>query len=168
MNTHRCHHRHCPRLLQRRRPRCATAIMKNRLVRSGLFVTVLLVPVASAGISPSPALATTTGTPSGLVISTVNAGPGDQSDPHISGSLVTYTSLVNGTAGIRYHDLATGTDTAIPSAASLDFLPNVPGSPPVLPRLTATASAIASYDTATGGPAVVLDPQPGSNRQDPS
>ncbi|MBA2558351.1 MAG: PD40 domain-containing protein [Propionibacteriales bacterium] len=131
-------------------------------------MTALLVPVASAGISPSPALATTTGVPSGLVIFTVNAGPGEQSDPHISGNRVTYTSSIGGDSEIRYHDLATGSDTAIPTAASLDVLSDVSGSTAVVTRLTATASAIAGYDTATGGPAVVLDPQPGSFRRDPS
>src|SRR4051812_12163626 len=168
MHTHHWHDQHPGQLLRRRRPRRARANLNGRLARSGLCVAVLLVPIASAGISPSPALATTTGTPSGLVISSVNAGPGDQNDPHISGSLVTYTSSVNGNSEIRYHDLSTGTDTAIPSAASLDFLSDVSGSTAVITRLTPTASSIASYDTATGGPAVVLDPQPGSNRRDAS
>src|SRR5262249_44709968 len=45
----------------------------------------------------------------------VNNGPGNQSDPHVQGDLVSYTNDdLLGTTSIRYFDLATNTDYLVP------------------------------------------------------
>ena len=121
--------------------------------------------LAAAALAAPAALATTTGTTPPLSTVTVNNGPGDQSDPHLSGSLVTYTSAVSGDSEVRYHDLADATDTAIPTNGGLDFLPDVSGSTIVYTHLSSSGSAISAYDTATAGPPTELDPQPASNRR---
>ena len=58
----------------------------------------------------------------------INAGPGDQLDPHISGALVTYASIVSGASEVRYYDLLTGADQSIPADGGLDYLPDMSGS----------------------------------------
>jgi hypothetical protein len=60
-----------------------------------------LVGLAAAALAAPAAVAATTGTTPPLSTATVNNGPGDQSDPHLSGSLVTYTSAVSGASEIR-------------------------------------------------------------------
>ena len=99
----------------------------------------------------------------------INNGPGGQTDAHISGTLVSYTSALNGRAEIRYFDFATGVDRAIPQPdTALDFLSNVSGPIIVFTRIDALRMAICSFDTSTAGPVVELDSQPGSNRQHPA
>jgi Tol biopolymer transport system component len=142
----------------------------SRIPRAGRRLLALGAVLALAGLAvaalPAPAaLATTTGTTPPLSTVTVNNGPGDQSDPHLSGSLVTYTSALSGDSEIRYHDLADATDAAIPTNGGLDFLPDVSGTTVVYTHLTSAGSAIFAYDTATAGPPTELDPQPSSNRR---
>lgn len=91
-------------------------------------------------------------------------GPGDQTDPHVFGTLVTYTSQVNGGSEVRVHDIATGSDTAVPSGGGMDFLSDV-GSAGVFYTHLTTESAIGEYDPATGA-ATLVDPTPGSNRRE--
>jgi Tol biopolymer transport system component len=129
-----------------------------------LCTVALLFILITLAASPSAALATTIGTTPPLATTTVNDGPGDQFDPHISGSLVSYTSAVSGYSEIRYYDLATGSDTPIPTNGAADFLSDVAGGTVVYTHQTIAKSAIVAYDTATAGPAQELDPQPASNR----
>lgn len=99
--------------------------------------------------------------------STVNDGPGDQTDPHISGALVSYTSNADGTNRIRYHDLAAATDAVVPNSGEDDFLSDISGSKIVLTRLSAT-SAIYLYDVAAGGTPVEVAPSGETNRRNPA
>jgi hypothetical protein len=124
-----------------------------------------LAGLAAAVLAAPAALATTTGTTPPLSTITVNNGPGDQSDPHLSGSLVTYISALSGDSEIRYHDLADASDAAIPTNGGLDFLPDVSGTTVVYTHLSSVGSAIVAYDTATAGPPTELDPQPSSSRR---
>jgi len=145
-------------------------LSSSRIPRAGrrlltLGAMLALAGLAAAALAAPAALATTTGTTPPLSTTTVNNGPGDQSDPHLSGSLVTYTSALSGDSEIRYHDLADATDTAIPTNGGLDFLSDVSGSTAVYTHLSSAGSAIVSYDTATAGPPTELDPQPSSNRR---
>ena len=106
----------------------------------------------------------TNGPPITGTTSTVNDGPGDQTDPHVSGDWIAYTSEVNGTSEIRYHNLADTTDAAIASNGGLDFLSDISGSTLVFTHVT-SQSAIELLDVSQGGAPVELDPQPGSNRR---
>ncbi|MCP3105156.1 hypothetical protein LZ198_40440 [Myxococcus sp. K15C18031901] len=94
----------------------------------------------------------------------VNAGPGDQTDPHVSGSLVAYTNESGGTSEIRYHDLTTGEDAAIPNGGAFDFVSDVSGGTVVFTRVS-TSSAIFTFDVSTDGPPEELAPQDGSSRR---
>jgi hypothetical protein len=94
---------------------------------------------------------------------TVNAGPGDQSDPHVSGDWVAYTSEDGLTSRIRYHQLSTGFDAEVPREGGLDFLSDISGATVVFTRVTAAGSAIRAYDVHTGEGAE-LDPVPSSAR----
>src|SRR4029079_18098189 len=57
----------------------------------------------------------------------VNNGPGDQTDPHVSQTTVAYTNLTSTGSEIRYHELGSGTDLAVPSTGGIDFLSDVSG-----------------------------------------
>lgn len=94
----------------------------------------------------------------------VNGGPGDQTDPHVSGSLVAYTSESGGQSEIRYHDLVDGTDRAIPNGGAFDFVSDVSGKTVVFTRVSAS-SAIYTYDVSTEQAPVELAPQEGSSRR---
>lgn len=99
--------------------------------------------------------------------STVNDGPGDQTDPHISGALVSYTSNADGTNRIRYHDLAAATDAVVPNSGEDDFLSDISGSKIVFTRVNVT-SAIYLFDIAAGGSPVEVDPSASANRRHPA
>jgi hypothetical protein len=112
--------------------------------------------------SPASAGAVTIGTLPPSTTQVVNNGPGNQTDPHVSGDLVSYTSEVGGTNNteIRYHDLATTADAAIAkSGFSEDLLSDVSGTRVVFNR-RADWSLIYVYETTTAGQAVELTPRP--------
>ncbi len=94
----------------------------------------------------------------------VNAGPGDQLDPHVSGGLVTYTNESPDSSEIRYHNLATGEDQAVPNGGAFDFSGDVSGDMLVFTRLNGT-STIFAYDTRTQAAPVEVAPQAGSHRR---
>lgn len=94
----------------------------------------------------------------------VNDGPGDQTDPHVSGALVAYTSESRGTSEIRYHDLTCGADQGIPNEGAFDFVSDISGSTVVFTRVS-SASAIYTFDLTTQGTPVELAPEEGSNRR---
>jgi Tol biopolymer transport system component len=94
----------------------------------------------------------------------VNNGPGNQSDPHVSGSLVAYTNEVQGSSEIRYHDLSTDQDVAIPNGGAYDFVADISGDTVVFTRVVSTSS-IFTYNVLTQGPALEVAPQANSNRR---
>jgi len=94
----------------------------------------------------------------------VNGGPGDQTDPHVSGVLVAYTNEVGGTSEIRYHDLESGQDAAIPNGGAFDFVSDVSGRTVVFTRVS-TSSAIYIFDVGPGATPVELAPEEGSSRR---
>ncbi len=117
----------------------------------------------------APARAQTAMTPASVVtpsktVTTVNDGPGHQTDPHISGTLVSYTSSVSDTTQIRYFDLASSVDLGIPTTA-FDFLSGVSGTRIVFTRVTSATLAIYVFDVTTSGPAIELAPVLNSNRR---
>ena len=94
----------------------------------------------------------------------VNNGPGNQSDPHVSGSLVAYTNESQGMSEIRYHDLSNSQDVAIPNGGAYDFVADISGDTVVFTRVL-SSSSIFTYNVLTQGPAVEVAPQPNSNRR---
>lgn len=126
---------------------------------------------ALIGPTPGPASALTAAPSPASTTVTVRSGPDNQTDPHVSGSLVSYTNFRGSTGEIRYQDLATGADAAIPNGGHRDELSDVSGTTIVFRRVhldgSTTTRPIMAFDTATGGPAVELDPQPGARRTSP-
>ncbi|GHG84474.1 MYXO-CTERM sorting domain-containing protein [Comamonas sp. JC664] len=116
----------------------------------------LLPPLALAS---TPAPRTLTGT-----LHVVAGGPGDQTDPHVSGPWVAYTNESRGTSEIRYHDLRTGADAAIPNEGAFDFVSDISGSTIVFTRVS-TSSAIHAFDVGTDTVARELAPEAGSSRR---
>jgi hypothetical protein len=115
---------------------------------------------------PSGPAFTTIGTTPTLTTSTVNNSAGDQTDPHISGSLVSYTSNADGTNRIRYHNLGTGADAVVPNAGEDDFLSDISGSKVVFTRLSAQ-SAIYVYEVGAAA-ATEVAASGDVNRRNPS
>jgi hypothetical protein len=131
-----------------------------------------LATAAALGLAalPASAGAVTIGTLPPSTTQVVNNGPGNQTDPHISGDLVSYTSEVNSTTTteIRYHNLVSGADAAIAGSTFGDFLSDVSGIRIVFTRLTAEESAIYTYDVGSGRAPVEVAPDAQSNRHAPA
>lgn len=128
------------------------------MLRTLALVSSLLLPALS------PAYAQTEVRTLSGVTKLVNGGPGDQTDPHVSGALVAYTSEVRGTSEIRYHDLVTDEDAAIPNDGAFDFVSDVSGNTVVFTRVSAS-SAIYTYAVGTDAAPVELAPEEGSSRR---
>lgn len=115
--------------------------------------------------SLAPASATTEVTPTSPVI-VVNNGPGDQNDGHVSGDWVAYTNSLSSSNEIRYHNLVTGSDAAIPANGVSDYLSDISGTLVAFTRVTIDRSAIMTFDVSQPAlPPVELAPQAGSNRR---
>ena len=115
---------------------------------TGIAVAFLLPSIAGAQNYVTPSVAPT---PSGRLI-VVNNGPGDQSDPHVSGNLVSYSNASPSVFTVRYYDLNAGTDMGNPQASNaLDFLSGVSGSTIVFNDVTPNESNIFSFDTSAPG-----------------
>lgn len=95
----------------------------------------------------------------------VNDGPGDQTDPHVSGALVAYTHQSSiSSSEIRYHDLLTGVDQAIPTEGGYDALADINDGRVVFTRTT-DANRVYRFDVGTGGAARELAPRSGVDRR---
>lgn len=136
------------------------------LTRVMLILAVLLVSVIS--MLPTPGHAQSGWMPVNGTVTIINNGIGDQVDPHISGNLVTYSSVVGGNSYVRFYDFLTGTDASIPQGNSLDYLSDVNNSTIVYTQVASNSFAINLFDISAGGSAVTLDPQPNSQREKPS
>ncbi len=88
----------------------------SRCIRSLLLVAMLA--TALLGVArPVAANTAPTPTPVSGTPALVSGGSGNQFNPRISGTLVSYTNANDDevTGETRYHDLATGVDAAIPT-----------------------------------------------------
>lgn len=128
-----------------------------------------------AALVSGTAVADTPGPPVTPVSTTVlvAGGSGTQTDPHISGSLVTYTDRQGATdVRIHYQDLTGATDVAIPvGAGEIDQLSDVSGSTVVFQRtyITTGIRSIMAFDTAAPGAGPVeLAPDAAVRRTSPS
>jgi hypothetical protein len=138
---------------------------KNRLL--GLMV--LLVALLFTAGFPIPGRAQTQVTPNVQppptgTTTVVNNGPGDHSDPHVSGNLVSYSNSDGTNFTMRYHDLSTASDNGVPNSGTFDFLSDVKGNVIAFTRVSASSASIFTY-TVGAASAVEVDPTPGSLRQ---
>lgn len=97
----------------------------------------------------------------------IDDGFGVQTDPHVSGDLVSYTDE-EPSSDIEYYDLGTGAGSGVPTTPSnFDFLSDPSDGTITFTRVTSDGSAIFAYDTVSGE-AVELAPQAGSRRRQSS
>ncbi len=125
----------------------------NRLL---LAMAVVIFPAVALAVVPvNGALPT-------LLPVTINAGAGDQNDPHVSGDWAAYSSDLS----IRYYRFSTGVDTQIPmGASSRDLLSDISGSKVVFSRvISGLTTAVMVFDAATAAPAIEIDPAPSTTR----
>lgn len=124
-----------------------------------ILAAALLAPALCAAITPLNG-----GIVGGAVI-VVDNGPGDQTDPHVSGNLAAYTDLNPGSGRIRVFDFLSGTGFAIPAGApgDADTLPDVHGRYVSFSRQMASRNAVMVYDVVTGT-TVEIAPLAGSAR----
>lgn len=105
----------------------------------------------------------------------VAGGPGNQTNPHLSGGLLVFTAAETLTAETRYVDLAAGTESPvpIPNAGHRDEMPDVSGSLVVFRRIYTDGSSstrpIMVFDVAAPGlGARELAPEEGARRRLPT
>jgi hypothetical protein len=133
--------------------------MRRQTVRA--VVIGLVAALAMAGTAA--ALVPANGGDAGGTLATINNGPGDQNDPHVSGDLAAYTEQdgLRGTSTIHYFNFITGFDNVVPApAGDLDLLSDIDGTRIVFSRVQADGQTpVMVYDTVTGVE-TELDPQP--------
>lgn len=79
----------------------------------------------------------------GGTVTPVNTFPGDQTDPHVRGDVVSYVDGSVAKRTVRYYRFSTSADTVIPSElADSDFLPDVSGERITFTRVMADRTAI--------------------------
>jgi hypothetical protein len=97
----------------------------------------------------------------------INTSAGDQTDPHVSGDLASYTNNTGATSQIRYYDFASGVNLAIPNDGQIDLLSDVNGTRIAFSRQsfdgTSLTTASMVFDVSSGT-LTDVDPHPGSNR----
>ena len=152
--------------LRRAKARPGRALTSRSLITAA-FAALLAALSSLAGPPPAGAATASIATLNGTPV-TVNNGPGDQTDPHVSGDWVTYTDNSAGSYQVHYDNLATGQDVTIPSNGGQDLLAGISGTTIVYMHSTADGQSIYSYDISSSGPPVLLDPTPGSIREFPA
>jgi hypothetical protein len=125
---------------------------------------VLLVCVLTTTLAAAQSITPSNGGPVNSPIVVVNNGPNDQTEPHVNGSLASYTDFSSGSGRVRYFNFLTNTDAAIPiGVGEQDTLSNTDGVRISLSRQESDRRAIFVFDTTT---AILteVDPQPWSFR----
>jgi hypothetical protein len=122
-----------------------------------------LIPLAY--LVPALAFAQNAGFPLRGKSLVVNNGPGDQTDPHVSGPVVAYTNQLSlSSSEIRVHDLITGEDQAIPTEGGYDSISDVSGDTVVFTRTTGS-SRVYRFDMRKEAAAQELAPREGADRR---
>jgi len=94
----------------------------------------------------------------------VNNGPGDQTDPHVDCDLVSYTDDdFSGVLRIRYFDVATSTDHAIPGNGA-DSLSDASGTRIAFTEATLDGPQVVVFETSTQQRTVI----PGTHKNRPT
>lgn len=124
-----------------------------------LAAVALVVPALCAAITPL------NGGIVGGTITVVDNGPGDQTDPHVSGNVAVYNDFAAGSGRIRVFDFLSGTGFAIPVVVpgDADTLADVNGRYVSFSRQSASRNAVMVYDL-VAGTTVEIAPLAGSRR----
>ncbi len=127
----------------------------------------MLAPVLC--LVPFLALGQTPGAPLAGTAFVVSEGEGDQTDPRLSGTRAVYTNqAARGSSEIRFHDLLTHTDAAIPTLGGYDAVADLQGTQVVFTRTT-SSSLVYGFDLSRPGAyATELAPRAGADRRTPS
>ncbi|MDQ3265545.1 MAG: hypothetical protein M3Y59_18120 [Myxococcota bacterium] len=131
---------------------------RTLLIAALMFPALVVAEVPESGpvlIGPAPQI--------------VRGGVGNQTDPHVSASVVSYTALEGTSSEIRYQDLTDpSSDVAIPNGGHRDSLSDVSGNVVVFRRVftdgTSTRPIMLFDQTQPGLGAQELAPQPGARR----
>lgn len=144
--------------------------MKRRLALVVVISQLVLVALAPPANGAEPPTAVVLAPDSILVA----GGEGNQTEPHVSGSLVSFTNQGSTTSEIRYKDVATsspsaGIDNSTPTGSTYrDSISDASGSVIVFKRASDLSSteSIMFFDSAnpSAGPQVLAD-APGTQRQ---
>lgn len=140
--------------------------MKNY---QNIFAAIAFCLFLAAAASAQTVVVPVNGPPLQVTHVAINLGAGDQTDPHISGDRVAYTSGHT----VRYYDFSTGADEQIPQATlTRDYLSDISGSKIVFARQypapgypTSYPTSIMVFDAATPAVAPIeIDAAPGTTR----
>ena len=127
------------------------------------FLSFLFVAMTSVTSAAAQAVVPVNATRPTLIPVTIDNSGGDQTDPHVSGDWVAYTSDL----AIRYYNFASNVDAQIPLGLSVhDLLSDISGSKIVFSRIiNAVKSAVMLFDAATPLSAPIeVDPAAASTR----
>src|SRR5882762_1008066 len=118
-------------------------------MRHCLRTTAVLFLASLLAVDVPAVVPTSATTPSGIAV-TINNGPGDQTDPHVSQNLAAYSDVPSGQ--IRYYNFQTATDSAISNVTASgelagDNLADVFNNSVVFTRETLSAFDIMLFDT---------------------
>lgn len=118
--------------------------------------------LAQTNVTPIP------GTAPPLTTRVVNNGPGNQSDPHVSNQWVSYTDDSAGLR-VRYHNLTTNADAAVPLVGVADWLSDVSGTAVVFSAVDASNNAnVELFDLSTpASPPLALRPTANAYQDEP-
>ncbi|WP_434380044.1 hypothetical protein [Melittangium boletus] len=127
----------------------------------------MLAPVLC--LVPFLALGQTPGAPLAGTAFVVSEGEGDQTDPRLSGTRAVYTNqAARGSSEIRFQDLLTHADAAIPTLGGYDAVADLQGTQVVFTRTT-SSSLVYGFDLSRPGAyATELAPRAGADRRTPS
>jgi hypothetical protein len=87
--------------------------------------------------------------------SVVNNGVGDQTNPHVSGNIATYTSETGGVDEIRYFDFFTSTDQVVPTSGFAAYLSDVDQGRIVYTQVSLVGSEIGVFSTVDSTPFII-------------
>ena len=138
-------------------------VQNRRLLKQTRRLVVLLVVIALViiNLNPGPVAASSSEAQSNNILLTtnvpllvgtyqvVNNGPGNQTDPHIDGNLVSYTDdNLSGTTNVRYFNFAANVDQPAPGNGA-DSQSEVNAGRIVYTESTPSGSQVVLFDTAT-------------------
>ena len=139
--------------------RVIVLLMIVALVAASVVPNLVVARSAEPQVIVSPSAQTLPG-----MFQVVNAGSGDQTDPHVDCNLVSYTNDdFFGSSTVRYLDFSTGIDRAIPFNGQ-DSLSRVSGNQIVFTEASQIGDQIVVFDTASQTRTVI----PGNRRSSPA
>jgi Tol biopolymer transport system component len=125
----------------------------------------LRTPILLVCLLPALALGQTVGAPLHGKSLVIDNGPGDQTDPHVSGPVVAYTQRLSiSSSEIRYRDVLTGQAGVIPNEGGFDSSADVSGDTVVFTRTTG-GNRVYRFNVRKGGTAEELAPRTGADRR---